>query len=68
MVASAPVMSGVSPSMRTAPRSPVAAPQAPPAASARVPPYEDTWRSPESVSPSAIVVVNTMAVVPVPLE
>ena len=60
-------MSGASPSTVTAPKSPVAAPAAPPAASAIVPPYALTDKSAEAVSPSAIVVVKTKAVEPVPL-
>ena len=62
-------MSGVFASTITAPRStvPVAA-AAPPAASASVPLNELTERSEESVSPSAIVVVNTIEALPSPLE
>ena len=59
--------SGASPSTVTDPRSPEAAPAAFPAASAIVPLYELTDRSFESESPSAMVVVKTSAVVPVPL-
>ena len=59
--------SGASPSTVTAPRSPEAAPAAPPAASVIVPPYEETERSADAVSSSAITVVNTRAVEPVPL-
>ena len=59
--------SGASPSTVTAPRSPEAAPAAPPAASVIVPPYELTDRSAESESPSATVVEKTRAVEPVPL-
>ena len=53
--------------MMTAPRSPDAAPAAPPAASAIVPPYDETAASDSAVSPSAIVVLNTSEVVPEPL-
>ena len=62
-------MSGVLASTITAPRSsvPVAA-AAPPAASAIVPEYPVTERSEESVSPSAIVVVNTRDALASPLE
>jgi hypothetical protein len=66
-VAAIAVMSGVSPSTVTEPRSPEAAAAAPPAASAIVPLYEDTERSGESVSPAATVVVKTRAVEVVPL-
>ena len=59
--------SGASPSTVTSPKSPDAAPAAPPAASVIVPPNELTDRSAESVSPSATVVVKTSAVDPVPL-
>lgn len=55
-------------SITTAPRSPLAAPAAPPAASAIVPVYAETDRSVESVSPEATVVVKTIAVLPEPLE
>ena len=61
-------MSGVLPSTTTAPRSPEAAPAAPPAVSVIVPLYELTERSDASVSPSAIVVVNTSDADPSPLE
>ena len=60
--------SGASPSTVTAPRSPEAAPAAPPAASVIVPPYEETERSADAVSSSAITVVNTRAVEPVPVS
>ena len=59
--------SGASPSTVTSPKSPDAAPAAPPAASVIVPPKELTDRSAEAVSPSAMVVVKTSAVDPVPL-
>jgi hypothetical protein len=59
--------SGASPSTVTAPRSPEAAPAAPPAASVIVPPNEDTERSVDAVSPSAITVVKTRELLPVPL-
>ena len=58
---------GAAPSTVTEPRSPDAAPAAPPAASAIVPENELTCRSLESVSPSAIVVLKTRSVLPVPL-
>ena len=60
--------SGASPSMMTAPRSPDAAPAAPPAASVMVPVYADTATSASDPSFSAIVVVKTSEVVPEPLE
>ena len=60
--------SGASPSTVTSPRSPVAVAAEPPAASAIDPEYELTERSLDAESPSAIVVVNTNADDPVPLE
>ena len=60
-------MSGVLASTMTAPRSPLAAAAAPPAASVMVPLNELTDRSLESVLPSATVYLKTNAAFPVPL-
>ena len=67
-VASQPVMSGVSASITTVPRSPVAEAALPPAASLIVPPlWELIERSEDAVSSSATVYVKTRPALPEPL-
>ena len=59
--------SGASPSIITAPKSPLTAPAVFPAVSLTVPEYEDTDKSLLFVSPSATVYLKTNAAEPVPL-
>ena len=66
-VAATAVMSGVSPSITTEPRSPETAPAFEESSSAViVPAYAETERSDASLSPSAIVVMKLRVVEPVP--